>query len=75
VIFGLRQVVEHATLDVLCLNAGRGGAKNDARDETDGMETIMLTNVYGRLSRGAVASLSADLHRHVLNRTHSLIYI
>ena len=38
---------EHDTLEVLCLNAGRGGAKGDPRDETDGMESIMLTNVYG----------------------------
>ena len=38
-------VAEGGVLDVLCLNAGRGGAKGDPRDETDGMESIMLTNV------------------------------
>ena len=40
---------DRRSLDVLCLNAGRGGAKDDARDEIDGMETIMLCNVYGHM--------------------------
>lgn len=32
-------------LDVLCLNAGRGGGKDDAREETkDGIEAIMQVN-------------------------------
>lgn len=34
-------------LDVLCLNAGRGGAKGDPRDETsDGCEAIMQVNAF-----------------------------
>ena len=41
---------EFDTLEVLCLNAGRGGAAGDPRDETDGMESIMLTNVYGHFT-------------------------
>uniref|UniRef100_A0A7S1A8Y6 Protochlorophyllide reductase n=1 Tax=Noctiluca scintillans TaxID=2966 RepID=A0A7S1A8Y6_NOCSC len=45
--FGQSLVAEYQTLDVLALNAGRGGAKDDPREEIDGMETIMLTNVYG----------------------------
>ena len=38
---------ELGSLDLLCLNAGRGGAKDDPRDSVDGLESIMLTNVYG----------------------------
>jgi NAD(P)-dependent dehydrogenase (short-subunit alcohol dehydrogenase family) len=45
--FGAAMRAEYSTLEVLCLNAGRGGAKGDPRDETEGMESIMLTNVYG----------------------------
>lgn len=41
---------EFDTLEVLCLNAGRGGAAGDPRDETDGMESVMLTNVYGHFT-------------------------
>ena len=47
--FGKAICAEHKELSVLCLNAGRGGAKDDKRGETDGMENIMLTNVYGHL--------------------------
>eukprot|EP00928_Gymnodinium_smaydae_P080778 TRINITY_DN64408_c0_g1_i1.p1 TRINITY_DN64408_c0_g1~~TRINITY_DN64408_c0_g1_i1.p1 ORF type:complete len:469 (-),score=59.84 TRINITY_DN64408_c0_g1_i1:193-1476(-) len=37
-----------AGLSLLCLNAGRGGSKGDAREETaDGIEAIMHVNVMG----------------------------
>eukprot|EP01047_Picozoa_sp_COSAG01_P046756 COSAG01_NODE_4414_length_5050_cov_27.191476_3_plen_330_part_00 len=37
-----------SSLDLLCLNAGRGGASGDPRDsDAEGRESIMLTNVYG----------------------------
>ena len=50
-------VAEGSALDVLCLNAGRGGAKGDPRDETDGMESIMLTNVRPSERRSSILSL------------------
>ena len=40
--FGAAMCGEYDTLEVLCLNAGRGGAAGDPRDETDGLESVML---------------------------------
>mmetsp|Transcript_132946 Transcript_132946/g.413356 ORF Transcript_132946/g.413356 Transcript_132946/m.413356 type:complete len:402 (+) Transcript_132946:36-1241(+) len=40
----------YGRLDVLCLNAGRGGSKDDPRDESvDGHESIMQVNATGHL--------------------------
>ena len=51
--FGAAMCAEYDTLEVLCLNAGRGGAAGDPRDETGGMESVMLTNVYGHFALAA----------------------
>ena len=51
--FGAAMCAENDSLEVLCLNAGRGGAKGDPRDEKDGMESVMLTNVYGHFTLAA----------------------
>jgi NAD(P)-dependent dehydrogenase (short-subunit alcohol dehydrogenase family) len=48
--FGEAMCADHDSLEVLCLNAGRGGAAGDPRDEKDGMESVMLTNVYGHFA-------------------------
>ena len=67
----MRQLSE-GRLDLLCLNAGRGGSAADSREETvDGIEAIMQTNVISHflLTEELLPLLSAAPAARIVSQT------
>jgi NAD(P)-dependent dehydrogenase (short-subunit alcohol dehydrogenase family) len=59
-------------IDVLCLNAGRGGGKDDPRETTvDGLEAIMQVNAVGHflLTEGLMPLLKASASARIVSQT------